>query len=154
MAKNWVLGKHLTTLDLFTGTRNADGSITWNASAATILNHADYIRVSVNRLTELIVGVNATDAHYEGILVDSSLVVGEILRKKSVSDEPVLASIAAEYDYVKVIFVRGGKRYTYYGLIQAFQDGITAMGKNVCEMTLQPVDDGTATAPLAYDTPS
>lgn len=140
-----MLGKHLTALTVSTGVRGADGSFTWT-SAGSLLSYVDYIRVSNETMLEMIASVDAGVAHYEPTLEDFSLVVGEILAKKVASGAtwtPILPVAAAGSSYFKVAFTRGGQSYTFQGTKRSFSDGITAYGKNACELTLAPIDDGT-----------
>ena len=144
---NWMLGKDLTSLDLYVGTRNATtGAIAWAGSSSDLSDYPDYIRVNDQRLLDMIAPVNAEYAHYERTLFDSSLTVGEVLSKNT---KGVLAGLAEAAQYIKVVFTRGGGTYTYLGQIRNFTDGISSMGKNVAELTLAPFFDGT-NPPLAY----
>jgi hypothetical protein len=142
-----VLGQHLTTLDFYTGTRAADGAITWSI-ASSLLRKVDYVRVSNETMLEMITSVDAGIAHYEPTLEDFSLVVGEILARKvagvgSTAWTPILPSAAQTSSYYKVVFTRGGQTYTFIGTKRSFSDGITAFGKNAAELTMAPIDDGT-----------
>lgn len=149
-AKVWVLGRDLTALTVFTGARAATGVITWTAAtllSGIMLGQADYIRVSDERLLEMICSVDDQYAHYEVTLQDSSLVVGEILSKKT-GGGSILAAVAQAAQFVKVVFIRGLGTYTYEGTIQGFNDGVVAFGKNTAEMTLKPINAGNA--PLIF----
>ena len=145
-AKLWLLGKHLTQLTVYTGSRGTDGTISWTAAtllSGVMLGQVDYIRVSDQRMLDMIASVDDVYAHYELTLLDSSLVVGEILQKKA-AEGSILAAVAQAATYVKVVFVRGNGTYTYLGIIQGFNDGVTSAGKNVAEMTLKPINAGSA----------
>jgi hypothetical protein len=144
--RNWVLGRDLTALTIYTGVRDATtGVVTWT-SAGSLLNQVDYIRLSDTRMLDMIASVDATFAHYEKTLNDSSLVVGEILQKPTA---PILPAAAATKDYLKVVFTRSNATYTYLGIIESFADGISALGKNAVEVTLKPIDLGSSSQPIA-----
>lgn len=149
-AKNWLVGRDLTALTVYTGVRAETGVITWSAASllsGIMLGQVDYIRVGDERMLEMIASVDDAFAHYELTLMDSNLVVGEILSKKT-SGGSILAAVAQAAQFVKVVFVRGLGTYTYLGTIQGFNDGVVAYGKNCAEMTLKPVNAGSA--PLVF----
>jgi hypothetical protein len=159
---NWLLGRDLLGLDVYGGSRDASGTITWDGSPASLLGRVDYVRVSDDRMLEMIQSVDGDYAHYEKVLMDFSLVVGEILKRTSGTSPAVatiLPDLAQSTDIVKVVFKRGSadttgnyEQYTFLGVIRSFSDGVTAFGKNACELTLAPIADG-STAPLVYATP-
>lgn len=145
--RNWTLGRDLTALTVYSGAKNATtGVMTWT-SAGSLLNQVDYVRISDNRMLDMIASIDAIFAHYEKTLNDSSLVVGEILQKVA---DPILPAVANASDYMKVVFTRAGKTYTYLGIIESFSDGITALGKNAVEITLKPIDLGSSSQPITY----
>ncbi|RYG31769.1 hypothetical protein EON81_22135 [bacterium] len=145
--KNWMLGKHLTSLNLYGGTKNLEtGAVTWEASPVTLLKRVDYVRVTDQRMLDMIASVDATHANYELTLLDSALVVGEIMKR----DNCVLALLAQNFTYVKTTFTRGKGTYTHLGIIQTDGDGIVAYGKNTAEMTLAQADVDATGAPLVY----
>jgi hypothetical protein len=143
-ARNWLLGKDLSALNVYSGTRASDGTMTWS-SASSLLNRVDYVRISDDRALDMIASVDAIFAHYEKTIMDFTLTVGEILTKGATN---ILPGMAAGTDYVKVVFTRGSQTYTFLGIIQSFQDGVTAMGKNAVELTLKPIDLGSTSTPL------
>jgi hypothetical protein len=149
--RNWVLGKDLTALNLYSGSRDSTGLVTYSAYAS-MLAMADYIRIGDERMLDMIAPVNAMYAHYEQTLLDSSLVVGEILSKFGTQPgDSYLAEFAQLYSYIGCVFVRGGREYTYLGIIQGYNDGVTAYGKNAGEMSCKPIDNGVP--PLTYSLP-
>lgn len=137
--KKFLLGKHLTAITVAGGTETG-GTITWT-TAVSLAGIGDYVRVSDDRMLDMITAVDATFAHYEKTLNDSSLSVGEILRNGTRS---VLEELSATYDFVKVVFTRGGTTWTYKGRIATYGDGVASQGKNTGEMSLKPIDDGGA----------
>lgn len=145
MAKNWLKGVDLTAVSLYTGTRNAStGVVSWSGSPSSLTNVVDYVRFSDDRMLEMIASVNDVNAHYEQTLYDATVTLGEILTKGT----PILPGLASTGQYLKVMFTRGGQSYTFTGIIRSFNDGVTAYGKNACEMTLaQFNNDGT---PVTY----
>jgi hypothetical protein len=154
--KNWLLGKHLNSLQVFYGVRAADGTMTWTSAGYLAGNSApgscDYVRLADDRALEQINAVDDDHAHYEKTLYDSSFVVGEILKRTG----NILPLIANTYDYVKVVFTRGVpsgtgmQTYTYEGIIRGFNDGVVAMGKNSCEITLNQITVNASNGPVLY----
>src|SRR5690242_7266054 len=131
---NWLLGKHLKSVSIFTGSVAADtGVVTWSSSAikladagATVQSVVDYIRISDDRMLEMICAVDAIYSHYEVTLLDFTLTIGEILSKGAGGK---LASTAQGTQLLKVVFSRGTttvQTYTFYGTIRSFNDGVQA----------------------------
>lgn len=150
---NWLLGKHLLSLDVYSGTRDTAGTITWATVSSSLLKRVDYVRVSDERMLEMIQSVDGIYAHYEKTLMDFSCTIGEILKRKAGSIVNILPALSQSTDLVKVVFTRGSagttETYTFLGTIRGFQDGVSAFGKNAAELTLAPIDDGT-NSPLTY----
>lgn len=138
--KRWLLGKHLTSITIATGTEAAEGTVSWS-STVSLANIGDYIRVTDQRQLEQISSVDATFANYEKTLNDSTLSVGEILR---VNVRSVLEAATATADLIKVVFVRGTTTWTYIGQVESFEDGVSSQGKNTVQLNLKPKDTGTA----------
>jgi len=154
---NYLLGKHLKQVTLYAGSQDADtGAYTWSATPNHLKNGlsslgvVDFISVSDDRVLDMITPVDAQFAHYEEVLKDFSISIGEILQGAALAKLPDLIQAG---NLFKVVFIRGAgattKTYTYYGRVRNFKDGVTSQGKNTCEAVLAPVYDGT-NAPLAY----
>ena len=81
MATQYILGRHLFSCNVYPGTRaETDGAITWG-TAINILAYLESLSFSDVREVERITPVNATQAHYERTLLDSTCEIVEILRK-------------------------------------------------------------------------
>jgi hypothetical protein len=149
---NWVLGKHITALNLYAGSRDASsGVVTWSTTANSLSYLVDYVRVSDDRGLEMLVSLDSAYAHYELGLLDFTITIGEILSKKtSTPTGTVLAGLAQSCQYIKVVFTRGGNTYTFFGTIRHFGEAMDSFVKNTNEMILAPYVADPAVAPLSY----
>lgn len=133
----FLLGKHLSSITAVGGARDATTGVITYGSATSLADSIDYIRVNATNLSEMIVPVNATKVHNEKTLTDSGAVVGEIKKKKAAGAGSVLAAIAYNFDYIKVVATTDdGVTYTIEGQIGTHTDGVTSIGKNGNEVTI------------------
>lgn len=147
----WLLGKHLTAVTITPCTEDATTGAVSEGSANTLTGQIDFVRLAIDPVTDTIMPVNATRVHTEILLNSDGLVLGEILtRKNGVISEPILPALAYAYDILKVVFTRGGKTWTYYGRRGPFSDGVSSPGKNICELTLLPIDVSGTPNELVY----
>jgi hypothetical protein len=146
----WLLGRHLTAITVTPQTQAVDGTLSNAEGASSLSGYVDYVRLENDPMLEMIQSVDRTNTHYEGTLEDFTLVLGEILTVKT-AHVPVLPSMAGSYDHYLVAFTRGGQSYSVYLRRGAFRDGVTAFGKNACELTMRSVDIGGAVGnPLTF----
>lgn len=148
----WLLGRHLTAVTIRPQTEAADGTFSHAAAASPLSGYIDYVRFESDPTLEMIQSVDRTIAHYEITLEDFNLVLGEILTVKT-AHVPVLPQMAASYNLFLIEFTRGGQTYSCYMRRGAFRDGVTAFGKNACELTVRPVDVGGGTGNPVTFTP-
>jgi hypothetical protein len=91
-----------------------------------VVEHEDIRPVTSRKINNVITG--------QGV----RLVLVEILRKAAA---PTLAALRYSNDYIRVTFTRGLNNYTGDFLRGTFSDGVTAFGKNVVELNLEPIDN-------------
>jgi hypothetical protein len=148
----WLLGKHLTAITVTPQTMATDGTLSGAIGAQNLKGYIDYVRLEGDPMLEMIQSVDRTIAHYEGTIEDFTIVLGEILAHKE-AHVPILPSMAWDYDFYLVAFTRGGQTYSCYLRRGTFRDGVTAFGKNTCELTMRSLDIGGAVGTPAEFTP-
>lgn len=147
----WLLGRHLTTINVYPTTIASDGTVTVG-TVASLSGRIDMVRVSSNPALEQIMSVDDTSDNRELLYDSFTLELTEILTNLS-GAPPVLPAMNATSDVMKVVFTRGNQTYTFYGIRGAFSDGVGALGKNSCTLTLEPKNvnvGGGGVASLVY----
>lgn len=146
----WLLGRHLTAITVTPQTMAEDGTLSNAGGAQNLKGYIDYVRLENDPMLEMIQSVDRTVAHYEGTIEDFTIVLGEILAVKE-AHVPILPSMAYSYDHFLVAFTRGGQTYSVYLRRGSFRDGVSAFGKNACELTMRSLDiGGTPGTPLTF----
>jgi hypothetical protein len=149
MARNFRLGKHLSLLQVYGGTIDVAGVITWTL-LGTLQHRVDYIRPTFDPNLEMVISVDDSQASYETTYKDSSMTIGEI---ETNDDNGVLTNLVSSYDLAKVRWknTTGGSLIgQYIGRVRnSLILATTAFGKNASELTLAPYYDGTTT-PMSW----
>ena len=164
MALNpWLLGRHVTAVQLQVQTLNeSTGALadavgatqvadlvvsTGSHSAGTILfttGLLDSIRLSSDKTTENIASVDRKFANHIPLRIGYQASVAEILRQGANNCRLAQIYHNGSSKIVKLTYARGGNRWIDYFLITGYTETLQR-GKNIGTMTLMSVDNGGGT---------
>lgn len=143
----WLLGKHLTALNIYPQTVSTAGVLS-DAATSALLTQSDSIQLSLSPSTENITAVNVPRANSVIVEDDASLNVS-IIEVNNTSDPSKLGTYVGTYDYYKVVFTKGnatGSTATWTGYFTRgeYSEGVSGKGKQIASLQLHVCDVGSA----------
>ena len=148
----WLVGRNLT-FRIGVCEIDADGTITDPGDLTSMVGRLDRAALRMRLVNEEISALDAVQENHVWLRTSNSLELTEILDNFSTADGTtggnVLAymtnkmvgdavTAASNNRLIKVTILRGGKTFTYYGIIEGYEEGYER-GKNVGTMTLNVV---------------
>lgn len=138
------IGKGLTSVVITPATVDTAGAVTdVTASAFTCTTLMEGLAQSLRSTNEEMSAVNADREHYVHI-IDGHYLTFNVIEGLSSGDYDTLQTLVQTYDHFKFAYTQGGKTHTGYGVRNEHASGTQGKGKQVVTLTLDPVDNGTA----------
>lgn len=152
----WLRGRSVSGIVITGMTAGTDGTLTdaTGTGIQTLTTIWEEIDFESNPILEEISSSNASRSNnvliQENNRVRVSIPMESGLRSGAGANDLAnpLGIMAANYDYLKLVFVRGGKTYTFLGLRESYRENLRK-GKNVHELTLAMIDPGAANPTFA-----
>lgn len=143
---SWLLGKHATTITITGQDISGTGMLTNAAAGAkSLVGYLDEISINAENTTEMIQSMDVRRENEVIVGTRTTITFTEILKANDSSGTPlnILADAAMLFDYAKAIITRGGRTWTFYGLIKDYNEDIRR-GKSTGRLQLVMVDPGIA----------
>lgn len=139
----WLIGRQVTVLTLTAQDVSAAGVLSNNIGGAKDIKvRLNAISLSMDVETEEINSVVSDRVHNVILANAQRLTLEEILVNDGSSAVSHLADFALAFDVGKVIFTRGAKTWTVYGMRGAYSESVNSRGKVVATLELIAVDTG------------
>lgn len=148
---SWRIGRHLTSV-IITGqtvnvTAGTVGQLT-DGTAATLTTRLESMGNSLRAGSEEINAVTSTRENMVNT-VDGQGLRLEVLEVNDGVDPTPLLTLLQTYDIFKVVWITGsitGGKKTHTGIYSRgdYEDGTRGRGKQICSLTLNPSDAGSA----------
>jgi hypothetical protein len=87
--------------------------------------------------------INALDRDIDNNVIISRATSVRLREIMQYATGSYLADLSAAYDYFRVVWIRGGKTYTFDGVLASFSEPVVK-GKHVAELVLNQIDLTTA----------